>query len=49
MIVKSERCCRTIPKQWIDPVTVPGLLLTMRDGTRWFHPYDGSKPVKETA
>lgn len=25
----------------------PGVLLTMADGSRWFHPYSGAKPVRE--
>lgn len=28
---------------------VTGALLTMGDGTRWFHPYNGGQPVQETA
>lgn len=29
---------------WTD--IVPGVELTMRDGSIWFHPYDGSQPVE---
>ncbi|MCA2972251.1 MAG: hypothetical protein INH43_27350 [Acidobacteriaceae bacterium] len=27
--------------------TLPGALLTMRDGSVWWHPYTGAPPVKE--
>ena len=25
----------------------PGVLLTMSDGSRWFHPYSGKAPTRE--
>jgi hypothetical protein len=28
------------------PDNVPGELLTMSDGSEWFHPYDGSRPTQ---
>jgi hypothetical protein len=46
-ILKTEHAARTVGRQWLDPTTLPGLLVTMRDGSVWFHPYDGSKPQQE--
>lgn len=26
--------------------TLPGVLLTMKDGSTWFHPYNGMAPLR---
>lgn len=47
-IVTSERVTRFVRRySWSEGEHRAGQLLTMRDGSRWFHPYDGSQPVQE--
>ena len=49
-IVSSRRVTRFIRHYvWSEGSYQAGSLLTMRDGSVWFHPFDGSKPVKETS
>lgn len=42
----QEGEARTVPDERSVMRTTPGALLTMTDGSIWFHPYNGEAPVK---
>lgn len=49
-ILQSRAARFTGPPAWDgqSPASQPGELLTMDDGTQWFHPYSGAAPVQVT-
>jgi hypothetical protein len=36
------------PDEFHEPRNLPGEFLTMSDGERWFHPFDGGPPCVVT-
>lgn len=47
-VLKSEHSTEFVrPFAYLPGCYKPGERLTMENGEIWFHPYDGSPPVKE--
>lgn len=44
-IINIKVVNRTRDLGWIHALE-PGELLTMSDGSKWFHPYNGKPPIK---
>lgn len=45
-IVSNEKTVQYVPSPWGGGENVGGYLLTMKDGSQWFHPSSGAKPIQ---